>query len=48
MTINALNFRGKVLRTISLGQRPTGVLQVYRLPASCRMAFVACWSRPLT
>jgi hypothetical protein len=39
MTINALNFRGKVLRTISLGQRPTGVLQVYRLPGKLPHGF---------
>ena len=32
VTIEFVNFRGKPLQTISLGQCPTGVLQVYRLP----------------
>ncbi len=32
VTIEFLGFRGKVLQTVSLGQRPTGVVQTYRLP----------------
>ena len=32
VTLTVLGFRGKVLQTISLGQCPTGVLEVYCLP----------------
>jgi photosystem II stability/assembly factor-like uncharacterized protein len=37
--IELLSFRGKVLQTISLGQHPTGVLQVYRLPGTLAHGF---------
>ena len=46
VTIKLLGHRGKVLQTISLGQWPTGVLQVYRLPhelshGHCRLLLTA-------
>jgi len=33
VTIELVGFRGRILQTISLGQRPTGVLLTYRLPS---------------
>ena len=49
ITIELLGFRGKVLQTISLGQRPTGVLHVYRLPQKlARTDSLTCALQPPT
>ena len=40
VTLEALNLAGKVVKTISVGQCPTGVLQTYRLP--CRLSLLFC------
>ena len=39
VTIELVGFRGKVLRLMSLGQCPTGVLQTYRLPGKLPRGF---------
>jgi hypothetical protein len=45
VTIQLVNFRGKVLQTISLGWRPTGKLQVYHLSGKLPRGF---WRLQLT